>query len=698
MAESGSAASHTGERAGSSSGGARGVRPLDATIFETRDRPSVARSLLPAVAAFLIGAVVSGAAFLALNTRHIERQRLAFERQAAETAGALELGLDIPVEVLRSIPALFDASVDVSRSEFRSFTSGLLERNPGIYALEWLPLVPAQDRRAFEASARADGLRGFQFKDDAGDGAMVPAAIRPFHMPIYYMEPPNEIALGFDIASEEERLAPALNAARSGETVASPRIRLVEDDPTIYSIAVFHPVYWPGRPLGTAAERRAALRGVAAEVFRVAPMVERALRAVDLDRIDLILIDASAEPGMRLLYETVAGLYGDIPSSRPYQSSIGFSFADRSWSMVAVAQPDYAGEPATAWSVLAAGLLLSALLSVGIGASTTISRLRRQMQAALKLGQYTLVEKIGAGGMGSVYRARHAMLRRPTAIKLLPPGAGGEERLARFEREVQMTSQLTHPNTIAIYDYGRTETGVLYYVMEYLEGMSLGELVEEHGSVPAARAVHLLKQACGSLAEAHEAGLIHRDVKPANLMLCEQGGIYDFLKVLDFGLVKELGERDTELSRPGAVMGTPHYMSPEAIRSPDKVDARSDIYALGAVAYYLIAGRPVFEGANVIDIAQGHLYESPVPPSQLSTQPLPDALEALVLRCLEKDPHARPSSAMEVLEELSRLQTDGEVGRWSQAEARDWWRTHAPDRISAGATGAAAPSPTPRAR
>ena len=654
---------------------------MGATLFDTRDRPPISRGLLPAVLAFLIGAGVSLGAFFVLGARHVERSRRAFEDRAAEITGALQLGLDLPVEVLRSIPSLFEASVDVSRREFHSFTTRALERHSGIYALEWLPLVPGELREEFEAAARADGLEGFHFKEDRGGGEMVPAESRPFYMPIYYMEPPNEIALGFDVASEEDRFAPAQRAAMSASAVASPRIRLVEDAPSVYSIAVFHPIYL-GEPLDASEDRMKALRGVAAEVFRVAPMVERALRTVELTGIDLILLDESAPPDTRLLYETHPGLYAERAGSNRMRTGTILPFADRRWSMLAVAQPGYVGEATTAWSVLTVGLLMSALLGVGIGASSTIARLRRQMRAVAKLGQYTLIEHIGGGGMGVVYRARHAMLRRPTAIKLLRPGAAGEERLGRFEREVQMTSRLTHPNTIAIYDYGRTDTGVLYYVMEYIDGISFAELVDRFGPLPASRVVYLLQQVCGSLAEAHRAGLIHRDVKPANFMLCVQGGIYDFVKVLDFGLVKELETGESDLSRPGLVMGTPLYMSPEAIRAPESVNASSDIYALGAVAYTLVTGSPVFPGDNVIDVCRGHLYEEPTPPSQRPELEIPHELEALILRCLEKDPGRRPASATALLETLETIE-DALPAPWTQQEARSWWVLHDPIRAGA---------------
>lgn len=279
--------------------------------------------------------------------------------------------------------------------------------------------------------------------------------------------------------------------------------------------------------------------------------------------------------------------------------------------------------------------------------------------------------------MGVVYKARHAMLRRPTAIKLLPRGVGGEERFARFEREVQMTSQLTHPNTVVIYDYGRTDGGVLYYAMEFIDGITLDTLVTTYGPLPAGRVVWLLRQACGALAEAHEAGLIHRDIKPGNLMVCLQGGTADFVKVLDFGLVKERGDEAADLSQPGTVMGTPLYMSPETIRSPDSVDARSDLYSLGAVGYFLLTGVPVFESDNVVDICRQHLYDEPVPPSQRTELAVPISLEDVILRCLRKDPAQRFQSARRLADALESC----DVPLWTQAEARHWWALHEPDRL-----------------
>ena len=309
-------------------------------------------------------------------------------------------------------------------------------------------------------------------------------------------------------------------------------------------------------------------------------------------------------------------------------------------------------------------------------ASRVIYGLTRRVREATELGQYMLEDKIGEGGMGVVYRARHALLRRPTAIKLLHADAAGEKAVARFEREVQITSALTHPNTIAIYDFGRTPEGVFYYAMEYLDGITLEDLVAHEGPQPPGRVAHLIKQVAGALAEAHSVRLIHRDIKPANLMLCARGTIPDFVKVLDFGLAKDFNRNgDPILSAAGAVLGTPLYMAPETILGAEVVDARADLYALGAVAYFLLAGRPPFEGRTFIEICTKHVHAAPASLSEHHDSAASPALEALVLRCLAKAPADRPPSAAKLIEELEQC---GDLAGWSVADARLWWTEAAP--------------------
>jgi len=303
--------------------------------------------------------------------------------------------------------------------------------------------------------------------------------------------------------------------------------------------------------------------------------------------------------------------------------------------------------------------------------SRTLYGLRKEISEVRQLGQYTLEEKIGEGGMGVVYRATHAMLRRPAAIKLLLKERASEADLVRFEREVQFTSRLAHPNTVSIFDYGRTSEGVFYYAMEYLDGMDLERLVNAEGPLEGPRVIHILAKVCGALTEAHALGLIHRDIKPANIVLTERADEPDVVKVVDFGLVRTLGgnQRASDLSI--AIVGTPLYLAPEAATSPDTVDGRADLYALGAVAYFLLTGTAVFEAATVVEMCSKHLLEQPTAPSKRLGRDLPADLEALVLACLAKDRDARPASAAALRTALLRCK---DAERYDPETARDWWK------------------------
>jgi eukaryotic-like serine/threonine-protein kinase len=333
------------------------------------------------------------------------------------------------------------------------------------------------------------------------------------------------------------------------------------------------------------------------------------------------------------------------------------------------------------------GLPLNMSIIWGFGVITctvitsVIYGLRAEVRDARRLGQYVLEQKLGEGGMGEVYRARHAMIRRPSAIKLLRPDHSSELSHQRFEREVQLTARLTHPNTITIFDYGRTTEGVFYYAMELLDGATLERVVAVSGAQPAGRVARIVAMACGALGEAHAIGLIHRDIKPANIMLCTQGGEHDVVKLLDFGLVKEL-EVTGEVGLTGAstITGTPQYMAPESIKSPGSVDARADIYALGAVAYFLLAGSDVFDGKSVVEVCSQHLHEEPRPLSARGVD-VPLDLEALVLACLRKDPTGRPASAAELKRRIEACA----VEPWTGEQARAWWLEHQAELARRGA-------------
>jgi serine/threonine protein kinase len=321
---------------------------------------------------------------------------------------------------------------------------------------------------------------------------------------------------------------------------------------------------------------------------------------------------------------------------------------------------------------------------------------RKASEAELKLrtlGQYTLEEKIGEGGMGVVYKARHALLRRETAVKLLLPDRADDASVRQFEREVQLTCELTHPNTIQVYDFGRTPDGVFYYAMEFLRGLNLSDLVAEYGPQSEARVLHVLRQVCGSLQEAHQAGLVHRDIKPANIILCDRGGLPDTVKVLDFGLVRRV-ESGTEVAtrtvedKHERLSGTPNYLAPESIRNPGHSDPRGDLYALGAVAYFLATGQPVFEGECYSEVLEHHLHTTPAPMGQRCPGNSVSAeFEALVLRCLAKDPAQRPSTALELRQAVEACPA---ANAWDLNQRHAWWKARGQ---LAAATTTKAPDP-----
>ena len=309
---------------------------------------------------------------------------------------------------------------------------------------------------------------------------------------------------------------------------------------------------------------------------------------------------------------------------------------------------------------------------VAIALATTGSKiiygLSQKLSEAMQLGQYTLGRKIGEGGMGAVYEAHHALLRRPTAIKLMLPNLGADA-LDRFEREVQAMSQLTHPNTVAVFDYGRNPDGALYYAMEYLGGIDLEQLVRRFGPQPADRVVAILLQACGALQEAHERKLIHRDIKPPNILIAERGGIPDFVKIVDFGLVKELTQ-DTGQSTQ-VILGTPHYIAPEVVTDPTSITPAVDLYALGAVGYFLLTGRRVYEGAKTaVEVLVRHRTETPQRPSQVAAIHVPRELEAIIMKCLSKQPADRYASAAELAAALEQVPSSRD---WDRDEAKRWW-------------------------
>ena len=315
------------------------------------------------------------------------------------------------------------------------------------------------------------------------------------------------------------------------------------------------------------------------------------------------------------------------------------------------------------------GALIIAVLAA-LGTAFSVIRLRRELGGGGRLGAYRLIERIGEGGMADVHLARHDLLKRPTAVKVLKRAHATDEMIARFQREVQMASSLAHPNTVEIFDFGRTRDGLFYYAMEYLDGLTVGDIVAQRGALPVPRVIHVLRQVCAALVEAHAKGVVHRDIKPENIMVCRYGGVYDHVKILDFGLVKQVAEKPSrDLTRSLRILGTPLYMAPERLRNPADVDARVDIYALGAVAFLMLTGRRLFEGGNDLELTSRILNDEPPRVRALAPQ-VPVELDLVVMSCLEKRREDRPQRVADLVEAFDALAVEH---RWTQREAELWW-------------------------
>ena len=421
-------------------------------------------------------------------------------------------------------------------------------------------------------------------------------------------------------------------------------------------------VLWSRTPLSLGRLRAFELTGfaivAAIEVWRILASWQAGavFDHVSRDAVGMMLL-ASRQSLIWFALIVAYGMF--IPNTWRRCAAVVGSMALTPLASNAIANSIYGGLDARLMSRFLSEVAMSMAFAVALAiyGSHRIEVLRREAVQARKLGQYVLKQPIGAGGMGDVYLAEHLLLRRPCAIKLIQPDrARDPNRFVRFEREVRATATLTHPNTVQVFDYGHTEDGTFYYVMEYLPGLTLDQLVKRYGPVSVARTIHILRQVSGALTEAHGIGLIHRDIKPGNIILCERGGLHDVAKLLDFGIVQALDDMDpnkAKLTQEGSITGTPTYMSPEQAAGQENVDGRSDIYSLGAVAYFLLTGQPPFLRDTVMRTLAAHISEPVVPPDHLRSD-LPSDVQAVVLRCLEKSPALRFSDATSLQLALSK--------------------------------------------
>ena len=590
-----------------------------------------------------------------------------FEDRSRALAAHVEQGFRAPLEALYGVHALGSAWPDVDQPSFERFSRRWIERYPSLAALELFDVVTAAERADFERRQSARAGKSFSIREPAADGSMVVSPARERHVVLTRLLPFQTPLHGLDIAFDPLRREQMRQATLAGKAVATGKFRLVEDPPGVFSVAVYDPLFWSEHPPDNAAEREQELRGFAVALFRLEPLMQAALSGAALGPASVGLLDADAREDKVLFGDAAAAERGDFLFRHE------LDFAGRRWALVTSrAAPEALPRALPSLLIGCAGSLL---LTLAAALWTSLGKSRQRFQAMQALGPYTLLREIGSGGMGRVFEAQHRLLRRRAAIKVVAQEGSSEEQLRRFDLEAKTTSELRHPNTVVVFDYGRTRAGDFYYAMEYVDGIDLERLVQRYGAQPAARVRHLLVQVCGALAEAHSLGLVHRDVKPANLMVGVSGGIFDFVKVLDFGLVRVTRGVEAGKSGPGMLLGTPRYMAPECFAT-SQAGPRADLYALGCVAYFLLAGVEPFVAKTDAGIASLHLTQPPAPLRGRGRGDVTPELERVIMRCLAKSPEERYASAAQLLRVLSELS----LPPWTQADAAAFWADYAAEQ------------------
>ncbi len=656
------------------------------TTLSTRPHVAHAAALLgrkTAVLVFVVGVAASFAVFFVLRGLSFADARASLDARGKQVVRALEAKIALPLQALEAVVA-FRRVTTPDRASFRVFAGLLLERHPSLAALEYAEVVGRDERLAVEARLSRDVGRPTRVRHPDAAGRMVPSPERDQYTVLTSLEPWLEDVIGLDVGFEPERAASLDHAASHGERYCSSRIRLVEDPPDVYSVVVYEPEYEGGRVPSDPIARRRAVIGYAIALFRLEPLMKQALAGLDTEGLQIVVHDETEREGAEsvtaqgderaLIYPSTA-----IDPVGDHLVMHALTFAGRTWSVSVRSELSASGTP---WVALALGIGLSLFVAVAFGAMAEARRFRGAMREMKRLGQYEVTRLIAVGGMGRVYEASHGLLRRRTAIKVVSHDVASEDTLKRFEREVRAMSLLTHPSTVVIYDYGRSGHGHFYYAMEYVEGPNFDDLVKLEGRLEPARVKYLLLQVVGALAEAHGQGFVHRDIKPANIMLTMRGGRYDFVKVLDFGLVRDLHSKESRLTSTGSISGTPGFVPPEAFDGHESITPAADVYAVGCVAYWLLTGNEVFEGSVASEIVAAHLGSTPEAPS--ARYGVDPRMDAFILRCLAKDPRDRYADGKALEVALAAL----DVGEWSQAGAEASWRrwqnaraARAPDEV-----------------
>lgn len=604
-----------------------------------------------------------------IEDQKLGTQRLARDRQVQEGVRALAELATRPGAALEhycSAPArrpLVD-QLDEALAGSGAVTFNVIDRSGLIVASKFPEYCGFRVGRAMREQvlgAVFDGRTLFMRPYGEADRLEQPPPRLPLAQPLVWVETPVLDAAGQVVAAlgvghyAHEQLATILAAGRGGETT---EVYAFDVSGLMLSESRFTPVLAERGliPQGGRTALSLLLRPPGAADDRLTRLAASARAGVPSGLLDAVLV----EPYPGYYGEEVIGAWRWLPA-HDMGIAVEISAAEAYAPLVVLR---------TAFGVVFGALVVAVIAALYAWFSAAV--LRSQSGERRRLGPYLLEKRIGEGGVANVYLARHDLLKRPTAVKLLKPTRSTDEMVARFKREAQLASQLSHPNMVEIFDYGFAPDGTLYYAMEYLEGETIGELVLRRGAMPVARAVHLLRQVCAGLAEAHGKGLVHRDISATNIMVCRYGGEYDFAKILDFGLVKNFSQPHSQtITRTLRILGTPLYMAPERLRSPADVDARADIYAVGAIAFFVLSGRRMFEAEDELALTSKVLNEVPPRLAEVAAQPIPEALARLVAACLEKRREDRPQSIAELLEVLDAL---ARTLRWTPRDAEAAWR------------------------
>lgn len=621
-----------------------------------------------AVLSFVFGTLITLGAFVLGWHWDEQIARAGFEAKAAQLFETVQREIRLPL--LRMETALPRFVSPVSRAPFLAWARAIERQHAGALTVFWAPQVRQDQLSSFLEWASHEGLGMLTIREGSPQGSLRSATPRSVHLPLALGYPDTPSLLGYDLLTHPELRRAADRAKDEARLIVTTGFHLEPsaDGPGPVHVAALRPSFSGPDSPASRADRQQSFRGVTVALLRVDKVLAATRLHVGTKNLDFALTQ-SGTPGTQVLYESEYDLYDSL---RAYEHRVSRSIqaGDQRFTLLIAPAGDDLDAP---WQVRAtvlrlgpaATVILSLLLAV-VRVMTLTRRARRERQ---KLGEYRLHQVMHDGNRSTIFRASHGILRRPTAVKILK--VTSPELVARFGREVGLATRLQHPATVAVYDYGRTLDGRPYYAMELVHGVTLERITREFGPLPPGRVLRLMRQVLLALNEAHQLGVVHRDIQPGNIMVGVLGFVPDSVKLIDFGVARDLESPDG-LTRPGQVIGSPRFCSPE--QATGTASPASDLYSVGATAYTLLTGSYVFEGPTLAATFAALLQQEPEPPSRRAGQHLGTALDAWIIRALAKRPRDRYANANEMIGALDGLLSL--VEPWTDTHARAWWEMH----------------------